>query len=64
MDSSARIANAAVTPSRKKVSKVGGKSSAHQEWTKPDLRSTAKPVGGGSASKMSKKQLVRALRPH
>jgi hypothetical protein len=63
-EKSARIANAAAATSRRKVSKKGGKSPAYDDWSKTDLRSRAKQVGIKGRSKMSKKELVEALRTH
>ena len=61
---SARIANAAAASSRKKVSKKGGRSAAHVDWSKTDLLARAKQVGIKGRSGMSKSELVKALRHH
>ena len=63
-EKSARIANAAAATSRRKVSKKGGKSPGYADWPKPDLLSKAREVGIKGRSKMSKKELVKALRTH
>ncbi len=52
----ARIAN---TPDS---GKKGGKSPKYEEWTKKDLYGQAKKVGIEGRSKMSKKELIHALR--
>ncbi|WP_318345766.1 DUF7218 family protein [Flagellimonas baculiformis] len=52
----ARIAN---TPDS---GKKGGKSPKYEEWTKEDLYGQAKKVGIEGRSKMSKKELIHALR--
>jgi hypothetical protein len=61
---SARIANAANNSSRKKVSKKGGKAGSYEDTTKKDLLSKAKNVGIKGRSKMSKTELIKALRNH
>ena len=63
-EKAARIANAAAATSRRKVSKKGGKSPGYDDWSKADLLSKAKQVGIKGRSKMSKKELVKALRTH
>ncbi|WP_430466612.1 DUF7218 family protein [Winogradskyella ouciana] len=55
-EKSARIAN---TPN---AGKKGGKASPYEEWTKAELYEQAKNVGIDGRSKMSKKQLINALR--
>ncbi|MBO6879125.1 Rho termination factor [Winogradskyella sp.] len=55
-EKSARIAN---TPN---AGKKGGKASRYEEWTKAELYEQAKNVGIDGKSKMSKKQLINALR--
>lgn len=52
----ARIAN---TPDS---GKKGGKSPKYEEWTKEELYGQAKKVGIEGRSKMSKKELIHALR--
>ena len=59
---SARIANAAANTSRKAVGKKGGKSASYEDWTVTDLRKRAAEIGVSGRSKMSKKDLVKALR--
>lgn len=55
-EKSARIAN---TPN---AGVKGGKAKPYEEWTKKDLYEQAKKVGINGRSKMSKKQLMEALR--
>lgn len=59
-EKAARIAN---TP-RKQSGKRGGKSSSYEEWTKDELEQRAREIGIDGRSKMSKPQLVNALRNH
>jgi hypothetical protein len=61
---SARIANAANNTSRKKVSEKGGKAGSYEDTSKQDLMSKARKIGIKGRSKMSKKELVKALRDH
>ena len=63
-EKAARIANAAANTSRKAVGKKGGKSPAYEDWTVADLRKRAAEIGIEGRSKMSKGQLVKALRDH
>ena len=59
-EKSARIAN---TP-RKTAGKRGGKAAQYEEWSKNDLYDKARDVGIDGRSKMSKSQLISALRNH
>jgi hypothetical protein len=59
-EKAARIAN---TP-RKTAGKRGGKSPNYEEWNKEDLEKKAREVGIQGRSKMSKKELIGALRNH
>ena len=56
----ARIANT----SRKKAGKKGGKAAKYEEQSKDNLYQKAKEVGIEGRSKMSKKELINALRNH
>ncbi|MEX0939287.1 MAG: Rho termination factor N-terminal domain-containing protein [Pirellulales bacterium] len=49
---------------RRGAGKRGGKSPQYEEWTKDHLYQKAQQVGIEGRSKMSKKQLVNALRNH
>tara|TARA_R110000787_G_scaffold31769_3_gene84114 strand:+ start:474 stop:722 length:249 start_codon:yes stop_codon:yes gene_type:complete len=57
-EKAARIANAD-NPGKK-----GGKAPPYEEWTKDDLYYRAKEIGIEGRSKMSKKELIDALRNH
>jgi hypothetical protein len=59
---SARIANAAAMSSRAKVGRKGGNAPAYDDWTVADLRHRAAELGIAGRSKMSKAQLISALR--
>ena len=63
-EKSARIANAAAASSRRKVSKKGGRSPGYDDWTASDLRAKATEVGIKGRSKMTKSELIKALREH
>jgi hypothetical protein len=63
-EKSARIANSAARSSREAVGKRGGKSPSYDEWTKQDLVGRAREIGIDGRSKMSKSELVEALRNH
>ena len=58
------MANAAAGKGRKKVASKGGKSSKYDDMKKDELLDRAKKVGIKGRSKMSKKDLVKALRDH
>jgi hypothetical protein len=60
-------ANKSVTikrSSNSSASSAGGKSPAYAEWTKEDLLKRAREIGIDGRSKMSKAQLVKALRDY
>jgi hypothetical protein len=63
-EKAARVANAAAGQGRKKVAEKGGKSSKYDDMKKAELLDRAKKVGIKGRSKMSKKDLVSALREH
>ena len=50
--------------SRSSASKKGGKSGSYDDWSKQDLRKRAGEIGIKGRSKMSKGELVKALRDH
>lgn len=58
-EKAARIANSGRSASQK-----GGKSPAYEEWKKQDLYQQAKNVGIEGRSRMSKPELIDALRNH
>lgn len=55
-EKAARIANT------EDSGKKGGKAKPYEDWTKDELYDQAKNVGIDGRSKMSKKQLINALR--
>ena len=59
-EKAARIAN---TP-RKTAGKRGGESGSYDDWTKDDLAKRAAEIGIEGRSKMSKDELIDALRNH
>jgi hypothetical protein len=60
-EKAARIANAG---SRSSVGRKGGKAGAYEDRSKDDLMKKAREVGIEGRSKMSKGQLIDALRNH
>jgi hypothetical protein len=63
-EKAARIANASSNSSRSAVGRKGGKAGSYEDWTKSDLMQRAREIGIDGRSKMSKGQLVDALRNH
>ena len=63
-EKSARIANAAAGSSRGQVGRKGGKSGSYDDWSKGDLVQRAKEIGIKGSSRMSKAELIKALRDH
>jgi hypothetical protein len=59
-EKAARIANT----SRRSAAKKGGKSGSYEDWNKQDLQKRAAEIGIDGRSKMSKGELVNALRNH
>ena len=59
-EKAARIANTG----RKTAGKRGGRSRSYEDWSKQGLRKRAGEIGIEGRSKMSKDQLVKALRDH
>jgi hypothetical protein len=63
-EKAARISNAAAGSSRSKVGRKGGKASDYDDMTKDQLMKRAREVGIDGRSKMSKGELISALRNH
>jgi hypothetical protein len=59
-EKAARIANTG----RRTAAKRGGKSGSYDDWSKDDLQKRAGEIGIEGRSKMSKGELVNALRNH
>lgn len=62
-EKAARIANAQANPDQN-PSRKGGKAPPYEEWTKDDLYTRAQEIGIDGRSRMSKDQLIDALRNH
>ncbi len=63
-EKAARISNAAAGSSRSKVGKKGGKAGNYEDQTKEQLLQRAREIGIEGRSKMSKGELINALRNH
>jgi len=63
-EKSARIANAAANSSRGAVGRKGATSKDYDERSKQELMSRAKEIGIQGRSRMSKAELIEALRTH
>ena len=63
-EKAARIANASASRGHSNVGKKGGKSESYDDWTVTDLRKKASEIGIEGRSRMSKNDLVKALRNH
>jgi hypothetical protein len=63
-EKSARIAKASAGSSRSKVGRKGGKSGSYDDWSKQDLIQRAREIGIKGRSKMTKAELIKALRDH
>jgi hypothetical protein len=61
-EKAARIANASAGTSRSKVAGKGGKGGSYEDRSKQELMDRARDIGIKGRSKMSKSQLVDALR--
>jgi hypothetical protein len=63
-EKAARIANASSNTSRSETGKKGGRGEDYDDRTKDELMDRAKEIGIEGRSKMSKSELVDALRNH
>lgn len=63
-EKAARIANASANESRSEVGRRGGHGEAYEDRTKDELLDRAREVGIDGRSKMSKGELIDALRNH
>ncbi|MEV0091213.1 Rho termination factor N-terminal domain-containing protein [Streptomyces sp. NPDC050738] len=61
-EKAARIANSAAATSRSAVGRKGGKAGAYEGRTKEDLYAEARKIGIEGRSKMTKQELIEALR--
>jgi hypothetical protein len=61
-EKAARIANAKAAG--EDVSRKGGEAGSYEDWTKDELEDRAAEVGIEGRSKMSKDELIEALRNH
>lgn len=63
-EKAARISNAAANSSRSKVGRKGGSAKDYDERSKSELMSRAAEIGIRGRSRMSKSELIDALRNH
>ncbi len=63
-EKAARISNAAAGSSRSTVGRKGGRAGDYDDMTKEQLMQRARDIGVKGRSKMSKKDLISALRNH
>ena len=63
-EKAARIANAAAKTSRSEVGRKGGKAGDYDEWSKDKLMNRAREIGIEGRSRMTKSELIEALRHH
>ena len=63
-EKSARIANAAANTSRSQVGRKGGKAGDYEDMTKDELMDRARRVDIEGRSRMTKDELIKALRNH
>lgn len=63
-EKAARISNAAANTGRTSIARKGGRSESYEEWPVRDLRGRARELGLTGYSKLSKAQLIHAIRNH
>ena len=63
-EKAARIANAADNEGRSTVGSRGGESGSYDDWTVDDLRKRAAELDIDGRSRMTKDELIHALRDH
>ena len=63
-EKSARIANAAANTSRKAIGRKGGRAGDYEDMTRTELYDRAKRIGIDGRSRMTKSELISALRSH
>lgn len=63
-EKAARIANAAAATSRSEVGRRGGHAPAYEDQTKADLLGRARELDIAGRSRMTKAELIDALRSH
>jgi hypothetical protein len=63
-EKAARISNASANEGRSKVGARGGRGGDYEDRTKDELMDKARQVGIEGRSKMSKRELIDALRHH
>ena len=63
-EKAARIANAAARTSRSEVGRKGGKAGDYDQWSKDKLMARAREIGIEGRSRMTKSELIEALRTH
>jgi hypothetical protein len=63
-EKAARIANAAARTSRSAVARKGGRAGDYEDMTRTELYDRAKRIGIDGRSRMTKTELIDALRNH
>lgn len=63
-EKAARISNASAKEGQSRVSSRGGRGGDYEDRSKDDLLKVARKVGIGGRSKMTKSELIDALRSH
>ncbi|BAN00903.1 DUF7218 family protein [Ilumatobacter coccineus] len=63
-EKAARISNASAAEGRSEVGKRGGEAEDYEDRTKEELLERAREIGIDGRSKMSKSELIDALRNH